>query len=189
MIKIILAIETSCDETSIAVLKSTQSDSIVSFETLSHITLTQATMHAEYGGVYPNMARREHQANIVALIAEALDKAGLLDPSTAPPPDLPYLNYLEREEDVRPSLTDFVVSHPQPIIDAITVTTGPGLEPALWVGVNVARALADYWNLPLVPVNHMEGHILSFSHRAIVLTFQPSHYPHSHYLYLVGTPS
>lgn len=159
--KTLLAIETSCDETSVAILKYIEDDTNTRFETLSHITLTQATMHAEYGGVYPNMARREHQINIVAVIAEALDKAGLLEQSTMPSADLPYLNYLEREPDVRPSLTDFVVCHPQPAINAIAVTTGPGLEPALWVGVNVARALADHWNIPVIPVNHMEGHILS----------------------------
>ncbi len=157
----ILAIETSCDETSVAVLRVNKFPDTTEFQTLSHLTLSQATMHAEYGGVYPTMARRDHQVNITALVAECLDIAGLLHTSNERPSDLPRLNYLDREELVRPALTDFVVSHDQPEIDAIAVTVGPGLEPALWVGVSTARALADFWRVPLIPVNHMEGHMLS----------------------------
>lgn len=161
MTKTILAIETSCDETSVAVLESTADNGTVSFRTLSHITLTQATMHAEYGGVYPNMARREHQLNITSIIAEALQKAGVLGVRKDTADNIQSLNYLNREELVLAPLTDFATHHDKPAIDVIAVTTGPGLEPALWVGVNTARALADYWQIPLIPVNHMEGHILS----------------------------
>jgi N6-L-threonylcarbamoyladenine synthase len=65
---------------------------------------------------------------------------------------------LIREPDMHAALNEFVMRHAKPEIDAIAVTYGPGLEPALWMGVNFARALATVWELPLVPVNHMEGH-------------------------------
>jgi N6-L-threonylcarbamoyladenine synthase len=68
---------------------------------------------------------------------------------------------LEREEEAKKMLHDFFEQYEIPEIDLIAVTVGPGLEPALWVGISVARALALAWNKPIVGVNHMEGHIIS----------------------------
>jgi N6-L-threonylcarbamoyladenine synthase len=68
---------------------------------------------------------------------------------------------LHREHGLADNLISFYERHNTPAVDLITVTSGPGLEPALWVGVNFAKALAYLWNIPIVPVNHMEGHVLS----------------------------
>ena len=67
---------------------------------------------------------------------------------------------LEREPELLEQLIPFLQTHEKPDIDAIGVTHGPGLEPALWVGVNLAKALSTAWNIPIVAANHMEGHIL-----------------------------
>lgn len=68
---------------------------------------------------------------------------------------------LEREPELFARIVPKVMTLPTPRIDAIAVTAGPGLAPALWVGVNFARALAFLWNKPIIPVNHLEGHILT----------------------------
>lgn len=159
--KTILAIETSCDETSAAVLR--YDNNAACYTVLSHVTLSQIEAHIPYGGVYPNLARREHQQNITHVIAETLQKAGLLFPTK----NILDINkgqlaeILAREEILIPILSDFLSKHEKPELDAIAVTVGPGLEPALWVGVNTTRALCSFWNIPAIPVNHMEGHIYS----------------------------
>jgi N6-L-threonylcarbamoyladenine synthase len=79
---------------------------------------------------------------------------------------------LEREPELHDALLSFLVEAERPDIDAIAVTHGPGLEPALWVGVNLARALSRAWNIPIVPVNHMEGHLLSIlAQKSKIFTF------------------
>jgi len=65
---------------------------------------------------------------------------------------------LEREPELREHLFEFIPTIKKPDVDAIAVTYGPGLEPALWVGINFAKALSLVWNIPVIPVNHMEGH-------------------------------
>lgn len=127
----ILAIETSCDETGIAIVEGKiQGDALTPrlfkasplvFKTLKAALLSQAQLHAPYGGVYPNLAKREHQKNLPVLFKE-----------------------FEGEE-----------------VDAIAVTQGPGLEPALWQGIVFAEKLARERGLPLIPINHMEGHLIS----------------------------
>lgn len=116
----ILAIETSCDDTGLAIV---DIDS-TSITILSNIVNTQ-TIHEGYGGVFPAMAKREHIANIPGVYEEVMKEAG------------------------------------SPLIDAIAVTVGPGLEPSLWVGITFAVELSKKLNVPLIPVNHMEGHLLS----------------------------
>lgn len=117
----ILAIETSCDETGIALVEGTKTENGYAFAVLKSALLSQAQLHAEYGGVYPNLAKREHQKNLPVLFEQ-----------------------FENEE-----------------ADAIAVTQGPGLEPALWTGIEFAKKLAQERGLPLLPVNHMEGHLIS----------------------------
>ena len=68
---------------------------------------------------------------------------------------------LEREPELLKQFIAFIPTIAKPDIDAIAVTEGPGLEPALWVGINFAKALARVWNIRLIPVNHMEGHVFS----------------------------
>lgn len=169
---IILAIETSCDETAISVLKITGSKPKV--VVLAHLISSQAKLHAEWGGVVPSLAKREHVKNFTPLLIEALTEAKLLKPAKTNPPASgeTFLNLkksasqrikktLEREPELFVELVKLFSTTKIPKIDAITVTYGPGLEPALWVGVNAAKALAIAWQKPLVPVNHMAGHIYS----------------------------
>lgn len=120
----ILSIETSCDDTGIAIVEIDNS----SITILSNIVNTQ-TIHSGYGGVFPAMAKREHIKNIPDVYAEACEMAK--------------------------------VSKDDPQIYAIAVTVGPGLEPSLWVGITFAIELSKKLNVPIIPVNHMEGHLLS----------------------------
>lgn len=117
----ILAIESSCDETAVAVLAGQGDDLLLE----SSLVRSQIDIHQTYGGVVPEVAAREHLAYLFPMITQALIKA-------------------------RISAND---------LDVIAVTTGPGLAPALRVGVEAAKALAWAWHKPLVPVCHLEGHI------------------------------
>lgn len=115
---ICLSIESSCDETAVAIIKDKR-------EVLANIVSTQIDIHKKYGGVVPEIASREHISNIPFVVEEALKKANI-------------------------TFND---------IDYIGVTYGPGLVGALLVGVAYAKALAYTLNIPIVPTNHMHGHI------------------------------
>jgi len=116
----VLGIETSCDETAAAVIENGRS-------MLSNVVATQIEIHKKYGGVFPEVASRQHIRTIYAVIEQALQEAhmGLAD------------------------------------IDAIAVTRGPGLAGSLVVGMNAAKGLALGRELPLIGINHLEGHIYS----------------------------
>lgn len=116
--KIILSIESSCDETSAAVVVNGR-------EVLSNVIASQIDTHKKYGGVVPEVASRMHIEVVDSVVKAALDEAGL-------------------------KLDD---------IDAIGVTYGPGLVGALLVGLQYAKGLALGSNKPLIPVNHIQGHI------------------------------
>lgn len=116
---LILAFDTSCDETSVAVLQGRR--------ILSNVVSSQVELHRKWGGVVPNVAKRAHEENIEEAYNEALNRA------------------------------DVDITR----IDAIAVTYGPGLAIDLEVGLNFAKQLAIENDKPLVPVNHMEGHLLS----------------------------
>lgn len=115
---IILGIESSCDDTSAAVIR----DGIL----LSNVTASQA-VHEAYGGVVPELASRAHQQNIVPVVDQALKRAGV-----------------EREE-----------------LSAVAFTRGPGLMGSLLVGVSFAKGLAASLNIPMIEVNHLQGHVLA----------------------------
>lgn len=115
---LILSIETSCDETSAAVIEN--GDTI-----LSNVVASQINSHKRFGGVVPEIASRHHVEYITLIIEEAMEEA--------------YVTF----ED----------------LDAVAVTEGPGLVGALLIGVNAAKAIAYAHNLPLIPVNHIAGHI------------------------------
>lgn len=114
----ILGIESSCDETAAAVVADGR-------EILSSVVASQIDIHRKYGGVVPELASREHLRQIVPVVREALEQAGL------------------RMQDV----------------DAIGVTQGPGLVGSLLVGITYGKTLAHALGKPLVPVNHIEGHV------------------------------
>jgi len=118
---LILAIETSCDETAVAVVCRQRS----SLKILSNQVSSQVKLHAKWGGVVPNLAAREHVKNLDLMLESALQEARIL------PAD----------------------------IDVISTTQGPGLIPALLVGVSYAKTLSYLWGKPLLGIHHIEGHI------------------------------
>ena len=154
----ILAIETSCDETAISLFTATETNSGVDFKIISNITHSQVDMHVQYGGVFPQLAKREHGRNLVPILLKIFDLE-CKERSANSNPEIDLL--LARETELLEQFNKYVLSIPKPDIDIICVTSGPGLEPALWVGISFAKALGKLWNIPVVPVNHMEGHILS----------------------------
>jgi len=125
----ILSIETSCDETGVAILDITGDPLQPKIKIVANALLSQIAIHEQYGGVYPMLAKREHQKNLPILLEKVLDDA-------RENPDAPQLDF-------------------------IAVTAGPGLEPALWTGIAFAQELGKKWGKPVVPVNHMKGHIWS----------------------------
>ena len=120
----ILAIETSCDETSVSIVGD-------KLKILSNVISTQIPIHAKYNGVVPELASRAHIQNINIVIEEALQKAGIT------------FDDIEKK------------------IDYIACTYGPGLAGSLLVGIMAARTLAYIYKKPLIPINHIEGHIFS----------------------------
>ncbi|MBY5034301.1 tRNA (adenosine(37)-N6)-threonylcarbamoyltransferase complex transferase subunit TsaD [Streptococcus gallolyticus] len=148
----ILAIESSCDETSVAILKNET-------ELLTNIIASQVESHKRFGGVVPEVASRHHVEVITTCIEDAFQEAGLV------------------AED----------------LDAVAVTYGPGLVGALLVGMAAAKAFAWAHGLPLIPVNHMAGHLMaarevkelqyplmallvSGGHTELVYVSEPGHY-------------
>ena len=155
----ILGIETSADDTGVALIEAEgEFRANFRFKILGHETGSQR-IHAEYGGIYPNLAKREHAKTIVPLLEQMLREARILK-SGAPTSIAHVRELLDREPEIFEHLTKFLSVYERPEIDCIAVTTGPGLEPCLWTGINLARVLSDVWEMPIVGVNHMEGHIL-----------------------------
>jgi len=162
----ILSIETSCDETAVAVVECSGGFKDPGFKILGNSLLSQIELHKKYGGVFPNLARREHSKNLVPLLENTLRQSNLyLEaklPSEINDKKIKEIEkVLERESELFENLKILLPKIKTPEIDAIAVTQGPGLEPALWVGLNFAKALSVLWNKPLIPTNHMEGHIYS----------------------------
>lgn len=158
----ILSIETSCDETAISILSIKRGFFETDFEILSNKIASQIELHAKYGGVFPAMAKREHAKNIVPLLVEALTESSLTSKSDNKKDLNKIKEILHREEALFDMFEKQISPLANPGFEAISVTNGPGLEPTLWVGINFARALGELWNIPVVPTNHMEGHIFSF---------------------------
>ena len=116
--KYILAIESSCDDTSAAVLRGRT--------LLSNVTASQ-DVHRAYGGVVPELASRAHQQNVVPVVDQAIKRAGIT-----------------KEQ-----------------LSAIAFTRGPGLMGSLLVGVSFAKGMARALNIPLIDVNHLQGHVMA----------------------------
>jgi len=160
----ILSIETSADETGISVVEATGDFPDATYELTGNALHSQAKLHTEYGGIFPAMAKREHAKAIVPLLQLALAEAELTedgDHDLTDEQEEKLRTLLYREPELLAAILTFFSKHAIPEFDLIAVTSGPGLEPALWVGVNFARALATVWNVPIIPVNHMEGHLLA----------------------------
>jgi N6-L-threonylcarbamoyladenine synthase len=168
----ILSIETSCDETAVSIIEANGTLQNPSFKILGNALYSQISTHAEYGGVFPALAKREHTLNLVPMLRLATshafdsiqnEKAPIQNGNIELTDELrkQILEILNRENDLGPALIEFLETHEVFDVDAIAVTQGPGLEPALWVGISFAKALAIALNKPLIPINHMEGHIVS----------------------------
>jgi N6-L-threonylcarbamoyladenine synthase len=119
MLNYILAIDTSCDDTSVSVVSGT----VVH----SNVVASQAQLHKEFGGVFPTVAKQEHKLRLPATVKLALKRAGITEKELA----------------------------------AVAVTQGPGLAPALEVGITFAKELSQRLGVPCIPVNHIEGHVVS----------------------------
>jgi len=162
---LILSIETSCDETALSLIEATGAFPDAAYEIHGDALWSQIDVHKEYGGVFPALAKREHAAIIVPLLRKVFEESGKLEAQAAPtlnPQTEEYIRtLLEREPGLADQLLTFYTEYGAQEIDLIAVTNGPGLEPALWVGVNLARAVAILWDVVVVGVNHMEGHILA----------------------------
>ncbi|MAZ29823.1 tRNA (adenosine(37)-N6)-threonylcarbamoyltransferase complex transferase subunit TsaD [bacterium] len=160
----ILSIETSCDETAVSVVSVGGKFPHATYAVAGNGLYSQSDIHAEFGGVYPTVAKREHAKALVPMMYKALEEAELVseEPSELSKAQMGELaEIIIREPELYTQLTQWVERFARPDIDVIAVTTGPGLAPALWVGVNFAKALAKVWDIPVVPVNHMEGHVLA----------------------------
>ncbi|USS93605.1 tRNA (adenosine(37)-N6)-threonylcarbamoyltransferase complex transferase subunit TsaD [Fructilactobacillus ixorae] len=127
---LILAFETSCDETSVAVIKDGN-------EILSNVVATQIKSHQRFGGVVPEVASRHHIEQITICLQQALDEA--------------HVTYTD--------------------LTGVAITSGPGLVGSLLVGITAAKAVAWAHQLPLIPVNHLAGHIYATNF------VQPVHFP------------
>jgi len=160
----ILAIETSCDETAVSIIETIGTFPNATYRVLGNALFSQVDIHREFGGVFPMVAKREHAKALVPLLKKALDAANIEIHNADPlvegeRKEIEVL--LMREGTLADDLIMFAEIIGIPDVDVIAVTSGPGLEPALWVGVNFAKALAMLWKKPLVGVNHMEGHVIS----------------------------
>jgi N6-L-threonylcarbamoyladenine synthase len=124
----ILAIETSCDETGLALLEASGGLKSPKFRIIKNLVSSQIKIHRPFGGVVPNLAKREHLKNLPVLFKKLSSKPHALNP------------------------------------DIVAVTIGPGLEPALWTGVNFAKETRKnhFSRAKLIGANHLEGHLYSF---------------------------
>jgi N6-L-threonylcarbamoyladenine synthase len=127
----ILGIETSCDETALALIEAEGGLNSPKFKIKKAFISSQIKIHAPFGGVVPNIAKREHEKSL-PLLEKKLFGSGTSAKKT------------------------------WESIDLIAVTVGPGLEPALWAGINFAETLSKAHNIPLIGANHLEGHLWSF---------------------------
>lgn len=127
----ILAIETSCDETAIALLECSGVLSAPKFKIEKDAVASQIKVHQPFGGVVPNLAKREHLKNLPILFKKLFGG------------EKNAAKIMEK-------------------VDLVAVTSGPGLEPALWAGINFAENIAKKYKKPLVGANHLEGHLYSF---------------------------
>lgn len=159
----ILSIETSCDETGVSVIEYNKKTN--KYKILADSLNSQIEIHKEFGGVFPMVAKREHGNNLTELLTMCLKDIQVGDESLISKENID-LGLLSREKELKEIIENEIdkensLINKIPQIDYIAVTRGPGLEPALWVGLSFAKFLCKLWQKPLLPINHMEGHISS----------------------------
>ena len=140
----ILAVETSCDETAMAVIKSEETASGWEFEVLSNVVTSQIDIHKKWGGIYPELASRAHLEAMLPVLFQAIE-----------PLELNQKLKVKSQNDkskIKSAMTE---------IDVIAVTKEPGLIGSLLMGIETAEILGAYFQKPVIKVNHLEGHVYS----------------------------
>lgn len=149
---VILGIETSCDETALALIETRGENASLECRVIESLVHSQAELHSAYGGVFPTLAKREHGKNLAPLLEKTLKETpvrGKLSNQRFKDVLESFKIELERANpDLWQSLSNAEFLKDIPAIDKIAVTEGPGLEPALWVGINFARVLGALWISP-----------------------------------------
>jgi N6-L-threonylcarbamoyladenine synthase len=169
----ILSIETSCDETGISIVEYDKNTN--KYEILADSLNSQIDIHKEFGGVFPMMAKREHGNNLTELLTSCLHKVSSSDTSSINKENINF-DFLSREKELEEKVKVELdnkdsLLYKIPDIDYVAVTRGPGLEPALWVGLSFAKFLCTLWQKPMLGINHMEGHISSVLMESNVVNF------------------
>ncbi len=172
----ILAIETSCDETALALVQAEGGIANPRFEVLKSVVASQIAVHRPFGGVVPNLAKREHLKNLPILFEQIFKNYQL--------PISDFSKKSQKDKKMR------AVGYGLQDVDLIAVTVGPGLEPALWTGINFAKEIGKVGKSPsfakaaagkqmvnrkIVGANHLEGHLYSFllPNRSITYNLKP----------------
>ncbi|MBI5220646.1 MAG: tRNA (adenosine(37)-N6)-threonylcarbamoyltransferase complex transferase subunit TsaD [Candidatus Liptonbacteria bacterium] len=177
----ILAIETSCDETGLALLECSGPLTAPKIKLIKSVVASQVKVHAPYGGVVPTLAKREHVKNLPVLFRKLFPKIQVEVAGTESRPEFKFPNLghpTTRSCDDPKIIPAFRSSQGTALnssrvrklldnrnnfpVDEIAVTSGPGLEPALWMGITFAQDLGRAANVPVRGVNHLEGHLFSF---------------------------
>ncbi|MEK7557661.1 MAG: tRNA (adenosine(37)-N6)-threonylcarbamoyltransferase complex transferase subunit TsaD [Patescibacteria group bacterium] len=143
---IILGIETSCDETAASIIDGRGNN----IKVLSNVVSSQIEIHQKYGGVVPEVAAREHILNILPVINDALEKANAENSNNF---------FCQKNQLTNKKNPSNPLYQGGKKIDAIAVTIGPGLITSLIIGTETAKTLAYQWKIPIIGVNHIEGHI------------------------------
>ena len=140
----ILAIETSCDETAIALVKASGGIKAPRFKVLKNLIASQIEIHRPFGGVVPNLAKREHIKNLPLLLKQLLasSRSKIKDQRSK-------LGSRNTKYSLLPT------HYSLPPIDMIAVTVGPGLEPALSAGIEFAKKLGEKLHVPVIRANYL----------------------------------
>lgn len=159
----ILSIETSCDETGVSIVEYNKDTN--RYKVLADSLNSQIDIHKEFGGVFPTLAKREHGNNLLDLLLSCLKEIVIVGQISINEENI-KISLINREKELMEKIEIELSKENSlikkiPDIDYIAVTRGPGLEPALWVGLSFAKFLCTLWQKPMLPINHMEGHISS----------------------------
>lgn len=157
---VILGIDTSCDDTSIGIVKIKENKIFFESKVLSNTISSQIKIHKKYGGVYPFLAKREHKNNFLRVFKRTLKKSGLLEKRSAKLKKIKIKDFL-KDEKILKRIKSLLKEYKKPKIDLISVTIGPGLDPCLWVGINFAKILSSFWKIKTIGINHIEAHFLA----------------------------
>ncbi|HAL24672.1 TPA: tRNA (adenosine(37)-N6)-threonylcarbamoyltransferase complex transferase subunit TsaD [Candidatus Wolfebacteria bacterium] len=152
----ILSIETSCDETALSFVTASGGLEKPTFTVHGDVVASQIKLHQPYGGVVPALAKRAHLENLPLLFAQVV-RGGVTPAEAGVQEGLD--SGLRRNDNSEISAQEVEQFMEQ--LDFITVTVGPGLEPALWAGIEFAKQLAEKHSKPLIGTNHLEGHLYS----------------------------